>query len=356
MANIAILPTERNPRYTRPTEITSNRHNSLLKEAGHLRSRGWDEDEIVEELHKLNHSIVWPSLTGGEFRKVERRVHWICGNDDGPRQRREEGYRAVEIAELLSRAQSHVSQLKWTGVFGRTCHQVMVAMLGLMQSYHRDLLSVDVRTLAELTGYGSASCARALSALSGRDKKHKTIPILLTHEKPKERALAHLYILRNIPDTTDTCDTFHTPVSSVCTSSLAPTHDAFRGRKGLSKTCKLIYEMIGLFSGYQTFRQIALAGNVSRHTVRCCVKQLESAGLVTKKKSWEITDLSLDVVALRRGSAGHLDRQRKEHAHQREQWKIRCSRPMYAKNWHLKMMRRFDDAPQPVWEDIAQAA
>lgn len=258
------------------------RRPTLLSYAGALRARGKDFEDIHAELLRVNRERCDPPLSSTrELNDLQRIAKWVASKPAG---RLKSGVWQDGHQERLEQAfLSHASH-QWRGTFARTCQLVSEYMLGLMQCTQKITVDVSTRDAAEIVGYSRATVARALRVLSGRYRRHTTqIPVFFTYQRPARRGDAPTFSLsKKIPILTHTVLP-HTPSVLVCLKKRSFVHDAFRGKKGLSKTCLLVLNVIEETPN-RTAKEVAMRAGACVRTVEKCLTQLKAEGLIEKRR------------------------------------------------------------------------
>jgi hypothetical protein len=141
----------------------------------------------------------------------------------------------------------------------------------------------------------------------------------------------------------------------VCQFWGKPLHDAFRGRQGLSANYALALDEVEA-GGIHSARELSERAGLGQKTSERALTVLKAEGLVEKRAGlWCRTEVSLDVVAQERGSAGYFERQQRQYQCERENYlkwfadgrpKKREFRPLVTLSVPVDVGR---EAPGPVW-------
>jgi hypothetical protein len=324
--------------------------------AGRLRASGWDEDAIADALQHDNLAQGMP-LTP---RRIARIARWIGRKPPGVSARSRTPDPTVQ--SWLAHARCNAETLLHYGVYGRTCHLVFLALLSIMEKTGSLTVFASCRDLAEVTGVSRATIADALNTLSGtpgcrqprsrtQSAGARTIPVLLSAYRPRRTLSsrhtrlflpANSYTLRHGATERHTQNTLWGGAECPSVAPCLPA--AFRGKRGLPRTRWLALHVIATQRVSSAAQVRALTGMALR-TAKVSLQDLVHERLIEKRDGiWCRTAETLDAVAERRGSQGTADRQKAEHAWQRESVIDR----QIKRGGVLRL--RSKPAPSPVWE------
>lgn len=320
---------------------------------GHLYAKGIRDPEEITRIVSEELDKRCESPCSKDLKWIHKSAYWICSREEDSSSHTEgsETLPCADIPTWLAYAETYSNTYAWAGSFGLRCRVAVMLMLAWMRDHKRIYMALSCRDLELMTGFSKNTCATILKALSGRDKNHTHIPRFFRCIIPRKqhKKEAYLYELLNLASLTQTGTHILPPysVSDACPLPVEEVHEAFRGRNGLSLTCWLIYQVI-LNHTVKSAKEITKIGRfTSERYVSTCLTKLSTAGLIEKKGVWQATAKPLDVVAQERGSAGHCELAKKRIAWEREQWKTYLENGGGSKRKHLRLIRRYNDAPEP---------
>lgn len=361
--NISQITTKRN--FILPDCIVkSERRPTLLSYAAALRARGYNEEEIYLRLIAANRERCDPPLDRRGEHDLRRIATWIARKPAGVVR---SGIASEDVQRAIEQARSVVLSFPWRGCFARTCRDVLLVLLSWMEQINKTRIFASARELAELSGYSWKTVARALRALSGKDR-HRSVPVLLyrfpvdCREDPKH---ANTYSLRrhNIAELTHPYVKENQWERGCVKMAMFP--DAFRGKRGMSKSCARALEAIET----QTVRSasdLADKTGLTLHTAQRSITALRAEKLIEKHgRHWLRMAATLEETARRRGTFGYTKAQKIRHQRDRDIYHGLVSGPrgglgklkLIAATLHDTKGKPRQDLPEPLWEPgLKQAA
>jgi hypothetical protein len=353
----------RNVRFELPEQILMDRRPTLVKYAAHLRARGKSFVQIHEALLTVNEERCCPPFTDRRgLDDIRRIAKWVANKSAGVS---EKGTISTPEKEAIEKALAFLDSFHWHGIASNNARIVASALLQKMHELGRVTeIGAACRDLAEVVGLSFPATAAALRRLCGIGKdKRDDIPVLFLRTKQKGcvedregltvKSFSYEYSLNQSAISIHDTDGVRERLCVFKLHSLLSTvsHDAFRMRGyGLTRSAALVYAALPC----ATIGQIAMQTCLSRRTVFIALHSLHSEGLVTQDeaRAWVRTDVTLDEVAKRRGTAGYGEKQRKMHRLQRESFTAWLVRPRGKKVGNPYALRKEEqEAPAPIWEE-----
>lgn len=322
----------RSDSFSLPSSIPDGtRTRALVSCAASLRSRGHSERQILALLFKVNEERCIPSV---EQKKVESIAEWAGSLPLGQATALPEALAAFDNLEAAIRAND------WSGRFAFNCRRVAEALLALMREKGKTSVDAGVRFVSLHVGLSRATTARCLRALRGREKKTRhSVPRLFDCRCTRLRAdfvqfnaktarheqQTHCYsISRNIIKLRQDSLPREGGAELLCLKMMI-SHDAFRSKKGMSGTRAVALEAIER-SEIHSAAELSEKTSLTLITAQRCLTEMRKEGLIQKeKKVWRRTELDLDTVAKKRGSAGATAAQRAQYERDRENYAERLA-------------------------------
>jgi len=102
--------------------------------------------------------------------------------------------------------------------------------------------------------------------------------------------------------------------------AISDVHDAFRGKYGMSESRDLALRIIEKSKVTSAAKLVELSeGRLTLRTAQRSLTELKDEGVIEKRAgAYRLTGRTLDEVAVKRGSAGAAERQRRQHEYERE--------------------------------------
>lgn len=293
------------------------RNITLASIAGRFRWEGFERPEITTALLAVNQSRCVPPLNGAEVRTVaasiSKKPNGAAGASVVPRAEYDAARGdLVLLTELVLR-------WRWTGRNATTKRGVLLAILRIAYRAGRVRVSASERQLAEFAGVGRKAVHRALVALVADGWLGK-IPQRFDFADPTQPARATIWHVKR-PKRIQPSNVLGRDVSAeivtVLTQDEAP--DVWRNMTGLGHSAERVYAALSVPA--PSARRFALALGMNQRTVLRAIHRLEQHGLANRTEAgWQRTDASPDAVGTTLRSHGTLERQRREHEHDREKF------------------------------------
>ncbi len=266
-----------------------------------LVNSGFDYDEILT-LFFLHPCAGKFSELNAKNRKNARRwlrhsyenaVKWTTNNEGKARQL---------ARAAMQWADAHI----WTGRTGEVDKQVFIAHAKLCYRAGRMIYAAGVRELAELTGVGVMTAARATHRLC-------TVGLIVLEQEATFNLAATYRIVR-----TDTLSNYSYVGECISKNNVA--HDLFR-RAGLGKVAFAVWNVLQTenLTAKEIIAKTGRGGSaVNRALERMFRLQMLGVDLSERGNVWRaLENVDLDAIARELGTLGMGARQRKEHERQR---------------------------------------
>lgn len=359
---------DRGDSFVLPASIKEGtRNQTLVRRAASLRSRGFAENEILTLLLKANTERCIPPLTENEVEKI---AAWAGSKPAG------QSAVSPDALETFANLEAAIKAAVWPGRFGFNCRRVAESLLALMLEKGKTQVDAGARFLSLRTGLSRATISRCCRALTDREKKTPhLIPrlfdchftrlrldfIQFNAKTIRHEQTPHCYrVSQNIVTLRQDPLPERGGVEPLCLK-MTIIHDAFRSRKGMTSSRAVVLEVIEQ-SEIHSAVELSERTRLTLVTAQRCLTELRKEGLIVKsKKVWHRTELDLDAVAKRRGSAGATARQRAEYERDRDNYEVDVIFRMGKARSPLKIVPAPErdatedvkvDEPETEWSDV----
>lgn len=283
-----------------------------------LRGRGFEQSGIFTTLRNVNDARCIPPLPLAEVRSIAKScAKYEIGKQRKVRPQEQAAADYAEIIELTLIAANY----PWKRRLAQAATQraAMLALIGIGGASHRTTVQASDRQWAEAAGISR----KAIAAVRPDLQAQGWVKVIERGKTPKETHLpttATTYRLcRPIRQKDANNTSGEEPEVLLVSSCRSLNSDAWRNRTGLGKSAHRVYQ--GLKAKPQRICDLARRLDMVRRTVERGLEKLESAGLALKTPAgWVWLDTDVEAVAKTLTSAGTLERQRKQHQADRENY------------------------------------